>query len=110
MTFRGSHGSEIFLTFIIGALVGAGVALLWAPQTGAKTRGVLRDRAARAKDEVGDPMNDAAHAWESATGRGEEFVEKGKESLREAGRQATELVDSGEKALHEAEDLAEQHL
>lgn len=41
-------------TFLAGALIGAGVALLFAPQTGAELRGMLRTYASRARDEAMD--------------------------------------------------------
>ena len=87
------HGN--LSTFLTGALVGAGVALLFAPQSGREIRGLLRDYAARAKEEYGNAMERGAEAWSSATERGQEFVEQGKESLREAGRQAKGLAEEG---------------
>ena len=90
--------------FIAGALVGAGVALLFAPQSGSQMRGLLRDYAARAKDELDDVVDRGADAWDSAKDLGEEYVEKGKESLREAGRQAKGFAEAGRKAVHETKD------
>jgi hypothetical protein len=63
--------------FLVGALVGAGVALLFVPQAGSQLRGLLRDCAARAKDELDDAVDRGADAMESARDRGEEFLEKG---------------------------------
>jgi gas vesicle protein len=104
------HESGNLSVFIAGALVGAGIALLFAPQSGSQMRGFLRDYAARAKDELDDVIDRGNDAWESARERGEEFVEKGKESLREAGRQAKGFADAGLKAVNEAKDeLAPQH-
>ena len=47
--------------FFAGALVGAGIALLFAPQAGAQLRGILRDYAARAKDELDEAEIGRAH-------------------------------------------------
>ena len=42
--------------------------------------------------------------------RGEEFVEKGKDSLREAGRQVKDFAEAGKQAINETKDeLASQH-
>ena len=38
--------------FLAGALIGAGVALLFAPQRGSELRGMLSDYANRAKDDL----------------------------------------------------------
>ena len=42
------------LKFIIGALCGAGIALLVAPQTGAATRSMIRDKATALGNDLGD--------------------------------------------------------
>jgi gas vesicle protein len=92
--------------FITGALVGAGVALLFAPQAGTQMRALIRDYAARGKDELDDAVDRGADAWDS----GKEFVEKGKESLREAGRQAQGYAEAGSKMVNGIKDeLSSQH-
>ena len=96
--------------FFVGALVGAGIALLFAPQSGAQMRGLLRDCAARAKDELDGAVDRGAEVMDSAVERGHEFVEKGKDSLRETGRQAKEFAEAGRTAFNDAKDeLASQH-
>ena len=84
--------------FLIGAVVGAGIALLFAPHSGTQLRGLLRNYATGAKDEFDDAINRGAEAWDTAKDRSQELVEEGKESLREAGRQATRAADSGKKS------------
>ena len=104
------HESGNLSVFIAGALVGAGVALLFAPQSGSQMRGMLRDYAARAKDELDEAVDRGADAWDSARDSGEELLEKGKESLREAGRQAKGFVEEGTKTANETKDeLSSQH-
>jgi gas vesicle protein len=104
------HESGTVSAFITGALVGAGVALLFAPQAGSQIRAFLRDYATRAKDELGGAIDRGADAWESAKDHGEELVEKGKESVREAGRQAQGFAEAGRQAVNDTKDeLASQH-
>jgi len=43
--------------FIFGALIGAGIALLYAPETGARTRSLLRDKSNRLKNDMTDFMD-----------------------------------------------------
>ena len=96
--------------FFVGALVGAGIALLFAPQAGAQLRGFLRDSAARAKDELDEVVDHGTEVLGSAVAHGQEFVEKGKESLRETSRQAQEFAEAGRKAFNDTKDeLASQH-
>ena len=85
--------------FLAGAFIGAGLALLFAPQTGTELRGILRNYASRAKDDV---MDRGREAWDTAVDRGREYVERGQESLQEAGRTAREYVQSGQERLKEA--------
>jgi hypothetical protein len=47
---------------------------------------------------------------DSAVEHGHEFVEKGKDSLRETGRQAKEFAEAGRKAFKETKDeFSSQH-
>ena len=81
--------------FLAGALIGAGMALLLAPQSGAETRDMLRHYAGRAKDELkqrgqqvkstlDSAMERGKEAFESAKGRGKDFYGSGKEAIRDA--------------------------
>jgi gas vesicle protein len=98
------HESGSLSAFITGALVGAGIALLFAPQSGAQMRGLLRDYASRAKDELDEVVDHGAEVLDHTVDRGHDLVEKGKESLRETGRQAKEFAEAGRKAAHETKD------
>jgi gas vesicle protein len=82
--------------FVAGALIGAGVALLFAPQTGNELRGMLRNYAARAKDEA---LERGKAAWDTAVERGKEYYDKGQEAVQEAGRSAREYAQSGKETL-----------
>jgi len=75
----------------VGALIGAGVALLLAPKTGEETRELLREKgtdwARRAQETAGEAQTKA----EELLGRGKEVVEEKSAQLRaafEAGRSA----------------------
>ena len=73
-------------------------------------RGLLRDYAARAKDELDDVVDQGADALDNTMERGHEFVEKGKDSLREAGRQVKDFAEAGKQAVNETKDeMASQH-
>ena len=75
-----SGAGSILLAFILGAVSGAAVALLYAPATGRETREYLGDRAAEAR----------AKAAEAAA-KGREAIKEGRETLNtaiERGREA----------------------
>jgi len=104
------HGSGNLSVFITGAVVGAGVALLFAPQSGAQMRGLLRDYATRTTDALDDAVDRGAEVVDSAVEHGQEFVEKGKKSLRETSRQAKGFAKAGRQAVNDIKDeLATPH-
>jgi gas vesicle protein len=86
------HGSGNLSAFITGAVVGAGVALLFAPQSGSRLLGLLRDYATRAKDELDDAVE-----------HGREYVEKEKGSVRQASHQARGFTEAG-NTIHDTKD------
>lgn len=92
-------------TFLAGALVGAGVALMFAPQPGSELRGTLRNYANRAKDDL---MEKGQEAWDTAVDRGKEYYQKGEEALRDANRSAQEFVKQGKDAGREAIQSAKE--
>jgi gas vesicle protein len=80
--------TSVAMGFVLGAVVGAGVALLLAPGTGQQTRRRLADagrrwgNAARSKfDQARDTANDLRQDAESALQAGREAFEHGPKSL-----------------------------
>jgi len=77
---EGAGAGSVLLAFILGAVSGAAVALLYAPASGRETREYLNDKAAEAK----------AKAAEAAA-KGREALNQGRETLNtaiERGREA----------------------
>ena len=66
-------------SFLAGACIGVGVALLFAPQTGTRLRKSLR----RYADDATDQMSEA---WDTALERGQEYIESSQEALAMAGK------------------------
>jgi gas vesicle protein len=85
--------------FLAGALIGAGIALLLAPQTGAELRGMLRSYASRARDEA---YERGREVWDTAVERGKDYLETGKETMKEPGKTAREYMESGKETVREA--------
>ena len=94
--------------FAIGGLIGAGVALLMAPQSGEKTRSIIRDKSvelkdkavgtaedtkARAEKQIEDLTNQAKDKVTSVKNRGQEMVSEQKSRIKEqAGSHKEESV------------------
>ena len=76
---------------LLGGLIGAGTALLFAPQAGEKTRAAIQHKTTEIRDRTTEGVKDAVAQVKDKTrqvastvlGRGQELVEHGKEVLDE---------------------------
>ena len=95
---EGKEAAAGWSAFLAGALIGGGVALLLAPQSGTELRGRLSNYANRAKEDLLE--------------KAEEVYDKGEEVVREAGRTAKEFAEQGaqqgQKAMKDAGDAAKE--
>ena len=87
--------------FVPGAFIGAGVALLLAPQTGSELRRMIRSYASKAADEVAERGREA---WDTAVERGKEYMETGRQAMSEAGRSAREYGETGKEAIRKGKE------
>ena len=84
---------SIFLSFILGGVVGAGVALLLAPQSGRETRQKIRQFTEDVKDKAVDYVDEVKEKVSSSIDKGKELYEEKKTILSsaiEAGKEAYE--------------------
>lgn len=68
-------GMKIFVSFLSGAAIGAGLALLFAPQSGKETRKKIKDFA----EKVGDDVKDG---YDNLTDKARSFIDGSKESIK----------------------------
>jgi gas vesicle protein len=78
----------ILAWFLVGAAVGASVALLYAPQSGKDTRKLIANKTQKSKEALADSSKDVLD-------RGRELYERGREFADEA----AELFERGRKAV-----------
>jgi gas vesicle protein len=72
------------VAFLAGALIGAGAALLLAPQSGTETRNMLKEYADRAKGELAERGRQAKATLDTAREKGREAFESAKERGKES--------------------------
>ncbi|MCX7965456.1 MAG: YtxH domain-containing protein [Syntrophorhabdaceae bacterium] len=84
---------SVILSFFIGGLIGAGIALLVAPKSGAETRKQIKEFAEDAKEKAGSYIEKVKEKASAAVEKGKEFIEKEKSIIKsavEAGKEAYE--------------------
>jgi gas vesicle protein len=86
--------STVLLALLGGAVVGAGLALLYAPQSGQRTRQKLRDLADDAEDKIQDLAEKAGACLQDAEHKGAEWMQKGQDFVDEKKRQVSAAVEA----------------
>ena len=93
-------------TFLLGAAIGAGLALLFAPQSGAETRADIKRRARQAKDSAkrvaGDVTERVTDTFSDARRRVEEQIDHAREAIQAKKDQVRDAMDAGREAAAEA--------
>lgn len=90
---NGFSASSIFLAFILGGVVGAGVTLLMAPQSGRDARERIKDMTENIKEKTTDYVEQAKDKITSTVKQSKDFFENKKSLLStavEAGKEAYE--------------------
>jgi gas vesicle protein len=90
-------------SFVMGALVGAGLALLFAPKSGAETQEDLKEHARKLRGTAEDKMREAQKQLEDRLDVAREGVQSRVEDVKSA-------VDAGRKAAVDARDDLEKKL
>ena len=81
---EGSGAGSVLLAFVLGAVSGAAVALLYAPTSGKETREYLGDKAREGRERAA-----------KAADKGRELMQQGRETLSTA-------IDRGREAYQQA--------
>ncbi|MBP1748608.1 MAG: hypothetical protein H6Q52_1147 [Deltaproteobacteria bacterium] len=87
----GYGAGAVLLSFFIGGIIGAGVALLTAPKTGQETRKMIRDFTEDARDKAEDYVGQVKD-------KASDYVEKGKEFLDSQKSIISKAVEAGKEA------------
>jgi len=94
---RGYSAASVALGFILGGVLGGCLALIFAPESGRRTRERLRDLAADVRDKTIDLSEDIRDKAEDAVEKGREVFEEKKSILSAA-------VQAGKEAMQRERD------
>lgn len=93
------EGLGFLFGLLVGSLVGASVAIILAPQSGDRTREMLKDKAKDVKERASDFAHDLKEDYEVLLERGKAYYEE----RRGDGQDESETVESHEEAETEVE-------
>jgi len=100
--------------FLLGALIGAGVALLFAPRSGRETRADIGRRARAAQDRVRDVAtgvtDQVVDTFETARSRIEEQIETARSAIVTKKDQVSRAMEAGREAAQQARTDLERRL
>ena len=92
--------------FLLGAAIGAGIALLFAPRSGLETREELRRGARRVRDRAEDLVEDAtdriSDTFTEARDQVESRIERARQAVDMKRQQVSRAMEAGRAAAHQA--------
>jgi gas vesicle protein len=105
-------GAAVLLSFLLGGITGAALALLYAPRSGRETREILGERlregAERGRELKDQAVEKGRALKEQAMGKGRailddasEYMEKQRDALEERKDRFTAAVEAGRQAYRE---------
>jgi gas vesicle protein len=101
-------------TLFVGLAIGAGLALLFAPRSGAETRQQLRRRAERMRDAAENAVDEVTgtvqDTFEAARQRVEEKIDAARDAIETKREQVQRAVDAGREAAQQARADLERRL
>jgi len=97
-----NDSGSVFLALLVGAAIGAGVGILYAPDEGTKTRQRIKDKAQEASDDLVQRVNSARdELTRSAEDQKAEFDKKLEDTISKMSYKADDIIAGLEKKLEE---------
>jgi gas vesicle protein len=98
MNERNSSLFSLIFAFAIGGLIGAGVALLMAPQSGQETRDLIRNKSVEIKDKAVETASDTRMRASRALN---DVAQQTKEKVSSLGKRGEQMVEEGKQRIEE---------
>lgn len=99
---EGYGTGAVFFSFLLGGIVGAGIALLLAPSSGRETRQKIRDMADDVREKAGEYADQMKSRVSTTIHKGKEFIDEKKSILSAA-------VEAGKEAYEKEKEKLGEH-
>jgi gas vesicle protein len=90
-----ARGANVVMGFVLGAVVGAGIALLLAPATGVETRNRIGDAAKKLRQNAGQTVDRARSAVSDLKDDARHAIDAGRESFRRGAPSTPTMTETG---------------
>ncbi|WKZ33313.1 MAG: YtxH domain-containing protein [Thermodesulfobacteriota bacterium] len=94
-----NNSKGVAMAFLIGGVIGAGLALLFAPSSGYETRRRIKDSVEDAGDWTVDRYQDARYKMAESSGKVKQFIGEKKEDLQSAFEAGKDAFQKGKERL-----------
>ena len=101
---RGSNASAVILSFLMGGLTGAALAILFAPRSGRETREMLSEKLREGADRGRDLKDRVASKGREMADDAAEYINKQKESVERRRDRLTAAIEAGRQAYREEKE------
>jgi gas vesicle protein len=101
---RSSGASGIILSFLMGGLTGAALAILFAPRSGKETRDMLGGKLREGAERTRDLRDRAAAKGREIVGDASEYVDKQRETLERKKDRLAAALEAGRQAYREEKE------
>jgi gas vesicle protein len=98
---RGTGASGIILSFLMGGLTGAALAILFAPRSGRETRDLLGEKFREGADRTRDLRERATVKGREILDDAAEYVDKQRETLERKKDRVAAALDAGRQAYRD---------
>src|SRR5512140_3813256 len=93
----GCCAGKVLLSFFVGGLIGAGIAILTVPKTGEETRKMMKEFAEDAKEKAEDCID-------QVKGVATTYFEKGRDFIEKENSIFTKTVEAGKRAYEKEKE------
>ena len=102
------HGAGRFMYFLIGGMVGAGTALLFAPQKGTQTRALIARKTHEGTDYLRHKGQEIKEQAGTYADRGLRAMDQGMQAVQEGKDRVAQAVSVGREAYKRDQPMPEQ--
>jgi gas vesicle protein len=101
---RGAGASGIILSFLLGGLTGAALAILFAPRSGRETRDLLSEKLKEQAERSRELRERAAHKGREILEDASDYLDRTRETLERRKERVAAAVEAGRQAYREEKE------